>query len=514
MGFFDAVTPEAPAVRFTSQHHQTRECTPKAALSLGPLLGVLFVAVIGGAYGLEDCVRTGGPLVTIIFLCVLPWLWGLPTALCVAELGSAVPSNAGVDMWINIAFPPWFTCMSLCWTFFINRVDNSLYPNLFVDYLAQIVDLAGWHKALLKCGFVLFCMAINIRGVEIIGQAGIALALLSVLPFVAMVAWEVPQLNTEDWNHVPASIDWKNFLPMIAWNVSGFDSAGHIVEEVKAGAKTLVVALVQLLVITQLVYLLPILAGVSAQSRRGYGGSDSSGSGLEARTDYSDWEDGYFATVSDWVGGEWQRYLMVIGGCMSALGFMASLLCTTSRALQGHAALGLFPAPVCRFLTYMHPTYRTPVNAIVVNSLLCLGISLILEFDTLVNVDQVLYSLRLMAIFGACFIIRVRYPGLPRPFRIPVGTTGLVVFLALPFLFCVACAGLGAVAEPKVFAIAVALVGASAVFAVPFSIYVLPGGFDGRIEPVPADDEQPSSLTQQSFSGSAGDPGESLLSKA
>eukprot|EP01062_Namystynia_karyoxenos_P025575 TRINITY_DN20093_c0_g1_i1.p1 TRINITY_DN20093_c0_g1~~TRINITY_DN20093_c0_g1_i1.p1 ORF type:complete len:548 (+),score=181.44 TRINITY_DN20093_c0_g1_i1:70-1644(+) len=478
------VAPAAQVPRFQCRHQQERESAPLPTLGTGKLLGVLFVACIGGAYGSEGCLSSGGPLLTLIFIAVLPWAWGMPTALCVAELASAMPSNAGVDMWINCAFPVWFTCMSLCWTFLINRVDNSLYPNLFVDYLAQIVGLSAAWKAVIKVVFVLFCVVVNILGVELVGWASVAFSIASALPFLLMFLWETPHMDTTDWGYVPSTVDWKTFLPLIAWNVSGFDSAGHIVEEVKTTSKyTLVKAFAWLMVITQAIYMLPVMAGVSAQTRRGYGGSDSGSENgtREARTDYQDWDDGYWVPVAKWCGGEWQGYVMLVGGCMSALGFMASLFCTTSRALQGHAVLGLFPAPVCRWLKYMHPVYRTPVHAIVVNGVLCLGLSLILEFDTLVDVDQVLYSLRLMAIFAACVQLRRKYPQLSRPFRIPISDRALPFALAVPFLFCVACAIVGAFAEPKAFAIAVTLVGGSVVFGVFFSRYLRPEGFDGGI---------------------------------
>eukprot|EP01062_Namystynia_karyoxenos_P019270 TRINITY_DN17235_c0_g1_i2.p1 TRINITY_DN17235_c0_g1~~TRINITY_DN17235_c0_g1_i2.p1 ORF type:complete len:541 (+),score=168.88 TRINITY_DN17235_c0_g1_i2:114-1736(+) len=472
-----AVSPSAP--RFVCSYFQERAAAPLQLLSTPKLLGVLFVSCIGGAYGLEGCLRTGGPLATQLFLAVLPWVWGLPTALCVAELASALPSNAGPDMWINVTFPTWFTTMSLCWTFLINRVDNSLYPNLFVDYLDQIAEIGSVAKAVIKVGFVAVCVVLNVFGVELVGWASVALALCSVLPFALSFLWELPHMQTADWGHVPASIDWAKFLPLIAWNVSGFDSAGHIVEEVRAGAGTLVRAFVLLMLATQAVYMLPVMTGVSAQTRWARGAPNATNA--SGAPDYSAWRDGHFVTAAEWSGGPWLGYVTLAGGCTSALGFMAALLCTTSRALQGHAVLGLFPAPVSAWLKQVHPRRHTPVNAILVNGACALGLSLALEFGTLVDVDQVLYSFRLIAIFAACMRLRMRYPELPRPFRIPVGTAGLAAILAVPVCFCVTCIAAGAAADRNVFVIALILVCGSLLFSVPYSRYALPNGFDGRV---------------------------------
>jgi len=114
------------------------------------LLGVIYTASVSGGYGLEDSVAAGGPLLTILFLCLLPFLWGIPVSMCVAELACSVPSNAGPIMWVNVSFKPVITCMTVFWTMMLNWVDNSLYPTLFGDYLAAVIDMSDMNKAIVK----------------------------------------------------------------------------------------------------------------------------------------------------------------------------------------------------------------------------------------------------------------------------------------------------------------------------------------------------------------------------
>eukprot|EP00755_Sulcionema_specki_P001820 Sspe_Gene.117551::Locus_109066_Transcript_1_1_Confidence_1.000_Length_1646::g.117551::m.117551 len=456
--------------RFVCWQMEHREVRPKPSLGTVQLAGVLFLAIVGGAYGIEGCVSSGGPRWTIIGLLALPWIWGLPVALCIAELASCIQSNAGPDMWIAVTYPTWFTIMNVLWTFFINRVDNSLYPNLFVDYLAQTVDLTPWIRAGIKIGFVAVCCVLNIIDIDIVGLAGTVVTILIIAPTTAMFFYELPSLNTSNWGDTTSgSIDWPSFLPLIAWNVSGFDSAGHIVEEVKTKGSALVRALVAVLVAMQVVYLMPIFAGLSSMANRG-------------ETDYSSWDDGYWVTVGKWIGGRVLSNCVLAGGMLSAFGFMTSLLCTTSRALQGHATLGLFPTRVNRLFTYLHPQFRTPVFAIIFNSAAAAGLSILLEFDTLVDVDQVLYSLRLISILVACLILRIRHPTLPRPFAIPGGVAGVVTITIFPVLFCAVCVILGAVAEIRAFVISMGIVGGSLIGSLLLSCYWVPRGLDGRIE--------------------------------
>eukprot|EP00659_Diplonema_papillatum_P009337 gene9337-14474_t len=434
---------------------ENRAVKPEQSLGFTQLVGLLFVAAIGGAYGMEDCVRTGGGLWTMI------------------------------DAWISSAFPPWFAVMSILWTFFVNRMDNSLYPNLFVDYLTNAVDLSNLEQAFVKVAFVVACTGLNIAGVEFVGKASAAILFLTTLPFFLMFFCELKHLNTDDlWSIPEKGVEWTVFLPMIAWNISGFDSAGHIMEEVNATGKEFVRAMVVLLVLTEVVYIMPVLAGVSAQARRGYSGTSSdSGSGfdLNSTTDYADWTDGYWVTIADWIDGEWLKIVTTVGALMSATGFMCSLLCTTSRALQGHAMLGIFPEPVNVWLRQLHPTFKTPVHAIIVNSALCLTLSLTMTFDTLVNIDQVLYSLRLMAILTATYVLRQRHPLLPRPYVIPLSTTGLACFIVLPVGFCLVCIVFGAVADAVIFGVSVGVVIFSALVSMYLSRTSFKDGLDARI---------------------------------
>ena len=480
---------------------EERDVKPKQGLGFIQLLGVLFVAAIGGAYGLEGCIKSGGSLWVMIALLSLPWLWGLPTALVVAELATSMPANSGADAWISCAFPPWFTIMSMVWTFMINRVDNSLYPNLFVSYLAEVNPLSETMKIVLKTLFVVLAAGMNVVGVELVGKASLLLMFLSLLPFFLMFLLEIV-IHWDDavWTDMlkePSSgVDWTLFIPMIAWNISGFDSAGHIVEEVQTNGTTLVKALVALLFVTQLTYGLPIIAGISAQSRyyathngTVYEDSESAADAsqnfirLNASNDFSQWEEGYFVGIARMIanGEEYLPLIVSGGGVISAFGFMSSMLCTTSRALQGHALLGLFPTPVNKWLGANHPRTQTPVNAIMLNAVCCLALALASSFETLISIDSIIYSFRLLAIFSACVIVRHKHPNLPRPFRIPLSTAGLAVALALPMSFCVACIVMGAAQNYSVFIAAVSIVVVSFVVSVPLARYRFPDGLDASI---------------------------------
>eukprot|EP01063_Lacrimia_lanifica_P027561 TRINITY_DN3883_c5_g1_i1.p1 TRINITY_DN3883_c5_g1~~TRINITY_DN3883_c5_g1_i1.p1 ORF type:complete len:545 (+),score=169.94 TRINITY_DN3883_c5_g1_i1:45-1637(+) len=472
-------TPTSPA-RFTCGRMEARAVAPQPALGVLRTAGLIFVAAIGGAYGLEGCVGAGGGLWTLLGVAVLPWLWGLPTALVVAELATSIPANSGVDAWVACAYPTWYTIMSMMWTFWCNRLDNATYPNLFMDYISQSHDFAPWETVALRIGFVALCTLPNVLGVEIVGAASVLLMVLSILPFVLLfvVEWGVHGLHVEHvWAVPDAGVNWGVFVPTLLWNISGFDSAGHVAEEVQGKPHTLIGALVIVLFLTQVVYGLPVVAGISAETRA----FAANRTGHASATDFTDWDDGYFVTLARWVEGEWLGTVMTVGAVTSSLGFMVSLLCTTSRALQGHAMLGLFPQPVCDFLRPLHPTFKTPVNAVLVNAALCAGTCLAADFETLLSISTILYSCRLLTVLCACPLLRWKHPTLPRPFAIPLGCGALCAVLALPVLICAGCVVFALQQDAGVAIATSSIIAASFGVGLVLSWLYFPTGLDSRI---------------------------------
>lgn len=117
---------------------------------------------------------------------------------------------------------------------------------------------------------------------------------------------------------------------------------------------------------------------------------------------------------------------------ISAVGLFNVILCTSSRMLYAMAPEDMLDVPA---LAHLHPKYHTPVWSLVFNSL---GVALFifLPFQQLVQIDNLLYSLSLLLEFGALVWLRIKEPDTERPYRIPLGTKGLIAFSVPPCLLC------------------------------------------------------------------------------
>jgi len=140
-------------------------------------------------------------------------------------------------------------------------------------------------------------------------------------------------------------------------------------------------------------------------------------------------ETGSWADLAGLVGGPALRVALVAGGLISAFGMLNALVMSYSRLPLAMSQDGMLP----RVFARVHPRTRAPWVAIVVCGAgwaLCLG----LGFERLITLDVLLTGASLVLEFAALVALRVKEPGLERPFRVPGGTTAAALLGVCPTL--------------------------------------------------------------------------------
>jgi amino acid transporter len=201
------------------------------------------------------------------------------------------------------------------------------------------------------------------------------------------------------------------------WNYMGWDNASTIAQEVERPQRTYPKAMIAAVVLVSLTYVLPFLAvyftGVPASAFSG---------------------DGSWAQVAGRVGGtifgfEWLRFLVVVGGMMSAFGMFNALVMSYSRLPLAMAGDGMLP----KVFAKVNARTGAPWVAILVCAscwALCLG----LGFKRLITLDIMLYGASLMLEFVTLVALRIREPELQREFKVPGGMTGAVMLGICPLV--------------------------------------------------------------------------------
>lgn len=387
---------------------------PRREINFPALVALAFFCVAGGAYGLEDAVGSGGPMLALLGILVLPWLWSLPTALMTAELSAAMPEDGGYVVWVGRAFGRFWGFLEGWLSWLSSFADNALYPVMFVDYLAYLSgDITALERWLIGTVLIIAVTWLNIRGARLVGLSSIVFTILVLAPFAAMVTIGAAQVEPAAWFGRTGNVEWSLFLSTLLWNTNGWDNAGCCAGEVENPRRTYPRAMAAAVFLVILAYLLPVAVGVGVDRNWG------------------DWKEGYFPQIGAKIGGEWLGTWLTAAGLVSAAGLFNALLCTSSRVPYAMALSGTLPAPLAK----VHPRYATPWVAILVNSV---GVSLLIpfSFQELVQVDMFLYALALIFEFAALVWLRVKQPGMARPYRIPFGTGGVIAISLPPAALC------------------------------------------------------------------------------
>jgi amino acid transporter len=383
-------------------------------LNLTGLVALTFFCVAGGAFGLEDGVAAGGPLLLLLMIIVLPWIWSLPTALMTAELSTAMPEEGGYVVWVEKAFGRFWGFQEGWLSWICSFADNALYPVMFLDYLAYARgDLSREERWMVGTALISIMTWLNIRGIRVVGVSSIVFTLFVLAPFAVMVIMGIPQIQPSVWLTKTATVDWALLLSVVLWNTCGWDNAGCCAGEVEQPTRMYPRAMAVTVLLVTIAYLFPVAVGVSVD------------------TNWAGWEEGHFPSVAAQVGGGWLGVWVTIAALVSAAGLFNALLCTSSRVSYAMANRGMLP----RSLATLHWRYGSPWVAIVVNSI---GVACLIpfSFQELIQIDMFLYALALVLEFAALVWLRIKKPEIPRPYRVPLGLGGVIAISTPPVALC------------------------------------------------------------------------------
>ena len=377
-------------------------------------MALTFFCVAGGAYGLEDAVGAAGPLVVLLGILILPWLWSFPTALMTAELSTAMPEDGGYVIWVEKAFGRFWGFQEGWLSWLCSFADNALYPVMFVDYLAYLRgDMTPTERWLIGAALIAAVTWLNIRGTRLVGVSSVIFTLLVLAPFAVMVVLGAPQIDPAKWLQPSDSISWPLLLSTLLWNTSGWDNAGCCAGEVENPSRTYPRAMIFAVLLVTAVYLLPVAVGV----------------GIDPNS--ASWIEGDFPKVAAIAGGSWLGTWLTLAGLISAAGMLNALVCTSARVPFAMGQREMLP----RAFAARHSKYTTPWKAILINSV---GIAALIpfSFQELIEVDMFLYAAALILEFAALIWLRIRRPAMARPYRVPFGLPGAIAIRIPPVALC------------------------------------------------------------------------------
>jgi amino acid transporter len=396
--------------------HETVASAPKPTLAVIDAVAIIVGIVVGVGIFRAPSMVAANVDNALGFLLVWPLggLISLLGALCYAELATAYPHAGGEYHYLVRAFG-----REIGWLFAWARLtvtqtgSIALLAFVFGDYAAQLLPLGQYGTSLYAAMAVVGLTLLNAIGIQQSKWTQNLLTAAKLLGFLG-VFWVGLRFTAAA--PFPAESPQGSYglaMIFVLLTYGGWSEAAYLSAELQQVQRNMARVLVGGISIISVIFLLTNLAYLQGLGLVAIARSDAVAADLMRRA----WGDGGAAFISVLIA-------------ISALGAAHGTILTGART---HYAVG---QDFSRFrqLGHWHPVTHTPVNALLLQSAIALGLVLLgtltrSGFETMVDYTAPVFWCFLLLTVGSLFILRQKEPAVTRPFRVPL-------YPLTPLLFC------------------------------------------------------------------------------
>ena len=363
------------------------------------LVALVINAVIGaGIFGLPSRVfALAGTFSIFAYLIAAATI--LLIVLCFAEVGSRFNQTGGPYLYARTAFGP-LVGFQVGWLLWLGRVTSiAALANLFVAYAGYFFPAAAtepWRSCLIV--LLLAPLAVtNILGVRVTTTVTNALTVAKLVPICLFALVGLFFVDHSRYSLTPPAYDaFSQAALLLVFTFTGFEAAAIPTGEMRNPGKHLPFALLAGMALVACVYVLVQIVAIGTLPEL-----------VNSQRPLAEAAHRFMGTPGAW--------LISAGALVSITGTQNASLFATPRLLFAMSENGQLPGA----LAATHPRYHTPVTAIVLTTVVALGMGLVSTFISALTISTVV---RLMAYGATCAALPVlrRRDG-PATFAAPAG---------------------------------------------------------------------------------------------
>ena len=403
----------------------------KHDIRVSTVVFMIFCLVAAGCYGIEEMIPECGPGLTIIMLCVLPFVWGLPFGLVASELGSVRPQEGGYYKWVQEALGEFWGFQAGWWRTISIYIDNTTYVILAGGYAATVWDMSRPMEFGLKFAMIAIFTIINIRGVKDVGIASTVLSILVMVAFAVVAVcgflnWggDAETASTISFRITPEPAegisDWFFYIAggisIGMWMYSGYESMSTIAGEVE-NPQVIPKGTIITVPLIMAVYIFPTVAGLGSIGNWENWGTEAGSVG------YSD-------VVSHFWGPAF-GVIFVIVAILAQCSIYNTYIASGSRGFFSLADDNLAPPVMVKCDKKFGVPYVAVLSVGIFNLIFCM-----FPFGFIVILDCALLMASYILVYISAMVLRKRIPEEEYKFRIPGGYGFLCLICIIPI--CVA----------------------------------------------------------------------------
>lgn len=344
--------------------------------------------------------------------------------LCFAEAGSLFDRAGGAYVYTRAAFGE-FVGFEIGWMTWIARLTSVAALSAgFAQALSAVwpAASAGSGRAFTIVTLIGSLTWINLIGIKSGARTAVVLSVGKIVPLLVLIA---VGLFAIDWRSVavpaapPAVGNLGAAALLLLFAYAGFENTAAPAGEFRNPRRDVPFALLVMIVLVTTIYTLVQLVAL--------------GTVPELATSKTPLTDSASRLLGP--GGVW---LLTIGALLSILGTNNNTMLAGPRYLYALAESGSLP----RVFARVHPRYRTPGAAILVQAALALPLALSGKFETLAALSVIARLATYIGTAAAVPVLRRKLPAPSRAIRLPGGP-------AVPIAALAVCAFFLASAEPR-----------------------------------------------------------------
>jgi APA family basic amino acid/polyamine antiporter len=334
--------------------------------------------------------------------------------LCFAEAGSRVSLTGGLYAYVEIAFGPLVGFLTGVMLWAGITAATAAVASFFADSLGALVPqvAAGSARVVVLTAILAALAALNIAGVRGANRFNVVMTVAKLLPLFLLIVVGIGSVHGANlrWTNTPATGDVARASTVIIFAFLGVESALLPSGEVKEPSRTVPRAIfLAMLAITVLYLTVQVVTqGILGPSLAG--------------------QKTPVAEAAAAVMGAPGRTLILVGMTVSMFGYVSGMTLAVPRMLFAFGRDGFLPAQ----LAAVHPGFRTPYVAIVVQTLIHIFLATSGSFERL----AIIANGSILLVYAACCVavIQLRRLGIQEsgaPFRLPFAAAVPVLAVAI-----------------------------------------------------------------------------------
>jgi amino acid transporter len=365
-------------------------------LSIGAICGSGIFMIPGVA------ARIAGPESVFVWLSI--GALAITISLCIAELASMFPNAGGVYTYCKEAFGPFIGFLAGWASWVTSWVTIAMVISAAVrEYLDHIFHLGDARATAIALGCVWVLTFFNYLGVRLGAQIQRVFTVIILVVLGTIIMGGAPDIKLGHFLEF-VEPDWALLLAAAAVIIDpfiGWEAVTFMGEEAKDPRRSVPTALVWGTVLIVMLYLSVVIVSLGVVPSRELGSSSAP-----------------IALVVERAGSLGPRAVpfLVMGTVLILLGCCNAWILSASRLPYALARDEMLPA----FFARLHPTYKTPVNALVIQAVIASFLVAFANYEALIKalvpIALIMYGLIVLAVP----VLRLRRPSAERPYKTPM----------------------------------------------------------------------------------------------